>query len=67
MCKKLYISKENSFYHELKSDGIVVYDIENFDCKKICHDIAMKNKKIALEKYSLQVLLKSWIDIFNSK
>ncbi|MGJ0361384.1 TDP-N-acetylfucosamine:lipid II N-acetylfucosaminyltransferase [Aliarcobacter cryaerophilus] len=65
--KKLYISKENSFYHELKNDGIIVYDIENFDCKKICHDIAMKNKKIALEKYSLQVLLKSWIDIFNSK
>jgi len=31
--KNVYISKENSFYHELKSDGIVVYDIENFDCK----------------------------------
>ncbi|MBE2983887.1 TDP-N-acetylfucosamine:lipid II N-acetylfucosaminyltransferase [Campylobacter sp. RM9344] len=64
--KKLYISKENSFYNLLTDDGIRVYDIENFELKKIEKEISDTNKKISLEKYSLDSLIKSWVEILKA-
>ena len=65
--KKVYVSKENSFYKELKFNNIKIFDIENFNLEKINPKIAKKNKKFALKYYSLKSLIKSWQDIFNSK
>ncbi len=65
--KKVYVSKENSFYKELKFNNIKIFDIENFNLEKIDPKIAKKNKKFALKYYSLKSLIKSWQDIFNSK
>lgn len=62
--KKVYISKENSFYHELLNDGIRIYDISEFNLQLIDEKIAINNKKIATEKYSLQALKNSWAKVF---
>lgn len=64
--KKLYISKENSFYDELMSNGIRVYNLENFDLKLIEKEISENNTRIAIEVYSLNSLIKSWVEIFES-
>lgn len=65
--KKVYISKENTFYKELKFNNIEIFDIKNFNLEKIEQKIANQNKKLALQYYSLSSLIKSWQDIFNSK
>lgn len=65
--KKVYVSKENSFYKELKFNNIKIFDIENFNLEKINPKIAKKNKKFALKYYSLKSLINSWKNIFNSK
>lgn len=65
--KKVYISKENSFYKELKYNNITIFDIENFNLKKISLEIAKKNRELALKYYSLDSLIESWKGIFNSK
>lgn len=64
--KKLYISKENSFYHVLSNDGIKVYDIENFNLTKIDIEVASNNKRISLDRYSLDALVESWVRVFSA-
>ncbi|MDX4036775.1 TDP-N-acetylfucosamine:lipid II N-acetylfucosaminyltransferase [Aliarcobacter skirrowii] len=63
--KKLYISKENSFYDELMSNGIRVYNLENFDLKLIEKEISENNTKIAIKTYSQDSIIISWTEIFN--
>ena len=65
--KKLYISKENSFYHELKNDGIVICDIDKFNIELLDKESLENNKKLALKLYSIDALLNSWKEIFDLK
>lgn len=63
--KKLYISKENSFYQELKENNIFIYEIDNFNIEKINPFIAENNIIKAKYYYSFESLLNSWRNIFN--
>lgn len=65
--KKLYISKENSFYYELVSNGIKVYDIDKFNLNRIEKEVSENNKRIANKVYSLNSLINFWSAIFNFK
>ena len=64
--KKIYISQENSFYYEMKNNNITVYDLDKFNLQKLSSTISQQNIDIALNYYSIESLLLSWRNIFES-
>lgn len=62
--KKVYISKENTFYHELKDKNITIFDIYNFNLEKINFKIMMTNKCLAHKYYSKESLIIFWKNLF---
>lgn len=65
--KKVYISKQNTFYSELKSQGIKIFDLEDFNLEQIDKPTVQNNIEIAINNFSKKALIKSWKKIFSSK
>ena len=64
--KKIYLSNKNSFYRELKDNNVTIYDIEYFNLEEIDSNISKNNIEVAKNFYSLEALIKSWSNIFES-
>lgn len=64
--KKIYLSKDNSFYDEFKNNSIITYDLDKFNLQKISSKISRQNINITKRVYSFESLLSSWKDIFEN-
>lgn len=63
--KKVYISRESSLWEYFKSIGIIVYDFKKFNFEAIEESIALNNRRIIIENFSLQRIVSDTEKIFN--
>lgn len=63
MGKKVFIRRDISTWHSLKSYGLNVYDIDEFDLTALSTQMKQQNRLIIKEIYSEEKLIKQWREI----